>query len=242
MIPFFRKSRKKMAGNNKTMKYLGYAIGEIMLVVIGILIALSINNWNETRKQKETTNSIYGLVKEDLINDISVIDSFLKEYDEVRKPSFESVLKTKLTKDDWVKNPDFKTVILGYKDLSINQRGSDLLKNQINLTVNIEQNLASEITLFYNQHLVEIDIAIGDIGGVFTDNTKNLNNYDWFSAFLLHNEMEGVIDYISNDPNAKNRITLYYIVFEIYANELRNFRENAKEMIIKIDKQVKANL
>ena len=49
MIPFFRKIRKKMADDNKPLKYFRYAIGEIVLVVIGILIALQINNWNERR-------------------------------------------------------------------------------------------------------------------------------------------------------------------------------------------------
>ena len=53
MIPFFRKIRKQMADDNKPMKYARYAIGEIALVVIGILIALAINNWNESRKLKE---------------------------------------------------------------------------------------------------------------------------------------------------------------------------------------------
>ena len=52
MIKFFRKIRKKMADDNKPIKYLRYAIGEIPLVVIGILIALQINNWNEGRKQE----------------------------------------------------------------------------------------------------------------------------------------------------------------------------------------------
>ncbi len=46
MIPFFRKIRKKMADDNKPLKYMRYAIGEIVLVVIGILIALQINTWN----------------------------------------------------------------------------------------------------------------------------------------------------------------------------------------------------
>ena len=56
MINFYRKIRKKMADDNKPLKYARYAIGEIILVVIGILIALSINSWNENRKnlaQKE---------------------------------------------------------------------------------------------------------------------------------------------------------------------------------------------
>ena len=52
MIKFFRKIRKKLADDNKPLKYARYAIGEIVLVVIGILIALSINNWNEDRVKK----------------------------------------------------------------------------------------------------------------------------------------------------------------------------------------------
>jgi len=50
MIKFFRQIRKQRLGEDKTRKYFKYTIGEIVLVVIGILIALSINNWNETRK------------------------------------------------------------------------------------------------------------------------------------------------------------------------------------------------
>jgi hypothetical protein len=60
MIPFFRKIRKTLADDNKPLKYLRYAIGEIVLVVIGILIALQVNNWNELRK---TNNENIGLIK-----------------------------------------------------------------------------------------------------------------------------------------------------------------------------------
>jgi hypothetical protein len=59
MIPFFRKIRKKLADDNKFLKYSRYAIGEIVLVVIGILIALSINNWNENRKSIIMANELY---------------------------------------------------------------------------------------------------------------------------------------------------------------------------------------
>ena len=52
MINLFRNIRKKLAAENKVTPYLRYAIGEIVLVVIGILIALQINNWNENRKSK----------------------------------------------------------------------------------------------------------------------------------------------------------------------------------------------
>ena len=50
MIKFFRRIRYNLMEQNKTGKYIKYAIGEIVLVVIGILIALSINNWNESNK------------------------------------------------------------------------------------------------------------------------------------------------------------------------------------------------
>ncbi|MEN2281330.1 DUF6090 family protein [Algoriphagus sp. SE2] len=50
MIKFFRKIRYNLMSENNTSKYVKYAIGEIVLVVIGILIALQINNWNESRK------------------------------------------------------------------------------------------------------------------------------------------------------------------------------------------------
>ena len=58
MIKFFKKIRQKLLTENKFSKYLLYAIGEITLVVIGILIALSINNWNEEHKisKKEVAN------------------------------------------------------------------------------------------------------------------------------------------------------------------------------------------
>ena len=49
MLRIFRNIRQKLAAENNIAKYLRYAIGEIFLVVIGILIALQINNWNENR-------------------------------------------------------------------------------------------------------------------------------------------------------------------------------------------------
>jgi hypothetical protein len=59
MIKFFRKIRQNLLSEGKTGKYFKYAIGEIILVVIGILIALQINNWNENRKSKIRANEIY---------------------------------------------------------------------------------------------------------------------------------------------------------------------------------------
>jgi hypothetical protein len=65
MIKFFRKIRQNLLSEGKTGKYLKYAIGEILLVVIGILIALSINNWNAKRlEEKELASSLEQIITE----------------------------------------------------------------------------------------------------------------------------------------------------------------------------------
>jgi len=58
MIKFFRHIRKNLLMENKTSKYFKYAIGEIVLVVIGILIALQINNWNENKKERKLQKKV----------------------------------------------------------------------------------------------------------------------------------------------------------------------------------------
>ena len=65
MIKFFRNIRKKLAIENKAFGYLRYAIGEIVLVVIGIIIALQINNWNEQRKLKNEEQQALVNIKQD---------------------------------------------------------------------------------------------------------------------------------------------------------------------------------
>ncbi|WP_157473012.1 DUF6090 family protein [Eudoraea adriatica] len=70
MIKFFRRIRYDLMEKNKTGKYFKYAIGEILLVVIGILIALSINNWNEKVKNMRIENNYLIRISKDLENDL----------------------------------------------------------------------------------------------------------------------------------------------------------------------------
>ncbi len=71
MIKFFRKIRQKLLSDNKFSKYLIYAMGEIVLVVIGILIALYINNWNEARKRSDEEVGILKDLKIGLESDLA---------------------------------------------------------------------------------------------------------------------------------------------------------------------------
>ena len=66
MLRFFRQIRQRLITDNKFSKYLLYAVGEILLVVIGILIALQINNWNEERKQAIRSLDYHERLLEDL--------------------------------------------------------------------------------------------------------------------------------------------------------------------------------
>ena len=78
MIKFFRKIRQNLLSEGKTGKYLKYAIGEIVLVVIGILIALSINNWNENRKNKIAEADYYCRILDDFELNEKLIDESSK--------------------------------------------------------------------------------------------------------------------------------------------------------------------
>tara|TARA_R110002049_G_C9030137_1_gene551975 strand:+ start:245 stop:1036 length:792 start_codon:yes stop_codon:yes gene_type:complete len=78
MIKFFRKLRQRLLTENKFSKYLLYALGEILLVVIGILIALSINNWNENSKNERLETNYLIRISKNLDNDFLEFDDAIK--------------------------------------------------------------------------------------------------------------------------------------------------------------------
>ncbi len=130
MIKFFRKIRQKNLTENKFGKYLTYAIGEIILVVIGILIALSINNWNEDRKAKTYENQVYNQIYDDLITDCSRYSNainFYKQrdtllnrilYDSVPSISYDTITKENQHNFQYGIN-----LITNYKSLIYNKKG-----------------------------------------------------------------------------------------------------------------------
>lgn len=116
MIKLFRKIRQNLLMENKTSKYFKYAIGEIILVVIGILIALQINNWNENQKSVKLEKTYYCKIAEDLQVDIRHIDSSLVTID-LRIESTERFLKNllKIQKDKQIIFKDFIPTFRYYK-------------------------------------------------------------------------------------------------------------------------------
>ncbi|MBC2838587.1 DUF6090 family protein [Robiginitalea sp. SC105] len=148
MIRFFRTLRQQALSGNRLGRYLLYAAGEITLVVIGILIALQVNNWNESQKElaleKEVLAEIMGDLDSgvaSLENDLRINQNLITLADEIQ----EQVLQ----------NPTY-TDTIGAKfgtlnfstTLSINTSGYDNLKN-IGLGVVRNDSLRKTITEFY---------------------------------------------------------------------------------------------
>ncbi|WP_282031158.1 hypothetical protein [Winogradskyella eximia] len=122
MIKFFRKIRYDLMGKNKIGKYLKYAIGEIILVVLGILIALQLNNLNDERKTENLRQVYYKQLLQDFEKDkayikehSSIIGSnmvkvkaFKEIYNQPNQPIFQIISET--TNLDWAfRNVQFKS-------------------------------------------------------------------------------------------------------------------------------------
>ncbi|TVZ60155.1 hypothetical protein NA63_2705 [Flavobacteriaceae bacterium MAR_2010_105] len=120
MIKFFRRIRQNLLTQNKLSKYILYAIGEIFLVVIGILIALQINNWNETRKESLLEDQLIDVLitdlqlkKEECISDLDYGNRILQKSNAIIQHwdttstidtlHLKSILGT-LAEDDWFYN------------------------------------------------------------------------------------------------------------------------------------------
>ncbi len=78
MLKFFRRIRQELLSENHYSKYLLYAAGEILLVMIGILLALQVNNWNEGRKNRIEEKYFLSKFKSNLVSDITMLEATIK--------------------------------------------------------------------------------------------------------------------------------------------------------------------
>ncbi|MAM29154.1 MAG: hypothetical protein CMC13_09030 [Flavobacteriaceae bacterium] len=106
MIKFFRHIRKRLIRENRFSKYLLYAIGEIVLVVIGILIALQINNWNEEKALSETELNILNVMLKNIQSDLGDMEFNVTFYN-IRLKANQTVLQA-------LKDPDNVPDTLAY--------------------------------------------------------------------------------------------------------------------------------
>ena len=142
MIKFFRKIRQNLLSQGKTGKYFKYALGEIILVVIGILIALQINNWNEANKLQEEINVYF---EQKLVN-LKEDKKFLEELAQFR---LDATKKSKLILDKGLDNANIFEIINTTKFIFVEHR----------FTTTVERN-ENSVTKYY---LSKKEASINDL-------------------------------------------------------------------------------
>ncbi len=155
MIKFFRKIRRKLIDAENLKKYLIYGIGEIILVVLGILIALQINNWNTKQIDKNTERGYIEDIKKDLSQDTSFFNSnFYSLVD--RKTSALRKVKNHLTKaPSKLDTFDFLNEVglaglFGKRELVLNNSTYAELLSTGNFRVISDKELRKKIINYYN--------------------------------------------------------------------------------------------
>ena len=112
MLRFFRKIRLNVFNQGNLQKYLLYAAGEIFLVVIGILLALQINNWNESRQSIQKTEELFVRVQKELARNINnanaTIDRYKAEHHDIYKVKNKAV-----SLEDYYSDPAIAYIIFG---------------------------------------------------------------------------------------------------------------------------------
>jgi ribosomal protein S17E len=174
MIKFFRKIRYDLLEKNKIGKYLKYAIGEILLVVIGILIALWINNKNNEYNNGKVTQSYLADFKRDLETDIKTLDEvtlknekMIKNTDSIRGYIGKKALSEKESNSfrNWVNSLMFesyfvpeKTTIRQFESTNSSQlikskTLKDLLFTYYTISDRNENNMEKSVQLYQHNYL-----------------------------------------------------------------------------------------
>ena len=230
MIKIFRHIRRSLINNNQMGKYFKYAIGEILLVVIGILIALQVNNWNETRKMEKNLQNIYGIIESDLEGDIDKIQQIIEFYN-TRKPYVNHVLDNELTESDYTDSTYFNLITYAPR-VSVTTRGFDLLINSLNNSAD-KDSLQVSLTEFYNSTISRFEFLQNYMVEDIEDNFSNWKDtYEWYPDYILNKNLDEFIAYTITNPEYKNRVANYYFVhYSISINYLNEFIYLANEAI-----------
>ena len=151
MIKLFRKIRQKLLTENKFSKYLLYAVGEIILVVIGILIALQLNNLNTIHTEKQNLNKYLEKIETNIKDDIIIAKRMLESRIENAKlcdKATELIVNRDFSDQATITNAVFVMII--EQPLNFNRSGFESLKNSGYLQYVSEPKLENLINKYYN--------------------------------------------------------------------------------------------
>jgi len=207
MNTIFRKIRQNLLKESKFSKYLLYAIGEIVLVMIGILLALYINNLNQARANEAKVANILKEIQSDLIIDIEGAKSVFNEY-----VALDSVVKLILNdefQEENYKNGEAGDLGMSYTDYLIATNGYDNLKQNLDKLPTKFQDLQKDLKFLY--------VTLNSNGHIYSDRIREVvfrmadkkRSETWYQESLKGNTVEAEVDYYMNDIQYKNMLSSY---------------------------------
>ncbi|NRA93033.1 MAG: hypothetical protein HRU26_10200 [Psychroserpens sp.] len=235
-IKLFNGKRSKLLDTKQFRKYLIYAIGEIILVVVGILIAIGINNWKTEKADLLELDRIIEVVESDLNKDLEETSFLLNQeedsYDLLRKVLYEPKFKDSIRDCE-----PCKYLFLAGSVLKFHYKGHTLLKN-FNKEVKVGNPKVDSIINFYDSYKrsyfeIQNDLIIDEV----IANSRYLrDNHEWFTDYIGKGICnEACKDYFES-PLYFNRLTFFealyydgYIPFiEDYNNDIEKLLEFLK--------------
>jgi Family of unknown function (DUF6090) len=249
MIKFFRKIRQNLLMENKTGKYFKYAIGEIILVVIGILIALQINNWNENRKNhKKLTRYLYGTLgnfKSDLEGVTYHID-ILTDENEKRKLFINHSDYNVFTRDSLE-----QSIKIWQKGIGIFNMDNDFKQiENAGIEYGIYEDVINDILEHYNWAVSYMLSAEKEYNqSVDRDNNYLItqqNNYEYnyvegLNSYQTESQAKESIIELLKSPTLRNILKMDYQRNEYYIKQLISMQTRLKEMIPKLENTLETN-
>ncbi|MCK0179155.1 DUF6090 family protein [Flavobacteriaceae bacterium S0862] len=235
MIKFFRKIRYNLMETGKTGKYFKYAIGEIILVVIGILIALALNNWYENEKNEQEAKLILKQIQEELSIDIldaqRINRSYLSSARVSKKILFDSISAEEFTTNYRL----YSSLDLRYVSFTTNKSGYNKLLTKLEVLPEKFKQLIPDLNFLY----VEVQNDIDDFNTRLKNNTvsqrkyrdeKFKDLYAWESGLKL----EGA-KILLEDPFYKNSVLTSLIAKQQLARYAGVYKAKAVEVYHAID-------
>ena len=189
MIKFFRKIRYDLMEKNKTGKYLKYAVGEIVLVMIGILLALQVNNWNEERKDRRLEKEYIARLKGEMLKNLEGSTNQIL-YSSFQVANVDKLLSA-LSGDTVYSNPEPLAVAIEHVGWLnpvqyVNDVWNELINNG-NIRLLKNDSLRDNLTSYHSKVLVVLN-----------------NNEEWHSNNLGYRRLAGDI----LDPQIREQIAL----------------------------------
>ncbi|MEM6720171.1 MAG: DUF6090 family protein [Bacteroidota bacterium] len=231
MVKIFRSFRKRLLQESKFRKYIMYAIGEILLVMIGILLALQVNNWNSNRKAKNTLRSALETVTSDLKRD-TITASKLIEVFENNQETFKLIIDKKITKENYKDYPMFYSLVTLYQPFNIQTKGYDILKNISNQKTSERDSIFDDLTQFYSLLGPNLKKSNERLEKVVLDNLADFQEFPWFVDWTQGKLTDEMLTYFTTSEDYRKRVAAYNVL--AYGNHfglIRLYKENAKKVL-----------